>query len=137
MTDYDALAAKFLSDFALLFSAKEKGRVAPPWCKDEDGIYGGRYKVTLSHEDGHSISFDFWSSYADWRDGKKLTPYSVLACLSSDLHCPDTFEEFCSEYGYDADSRKAEAIFKRASAFAKTLNAFFSDREKERLSEIS
>lgn len=64
------------------------------------------------------------------------TPYDVLACISSDVHCPETFADFCAEYGSDEDRRKAEQTFRRASAFARKLRTFFTDAEQEELSEI-
>lgn len=69
---------------------------------------------------------------------KEATPsaYGVLACISGDVHCPNTFQEFCDEFGYDEDSRKAEKQFKACHAFAQKLRAFFTEQEIEELSEI-
>lgn len=83
-----------------------------------------------------SISFDFWNSLHDVQQGKSPTAYDVLACVSGDVYSPETFEDFCSEYGYDADSRKAEQTFKAVDKFARKLRAFFSESEIEALSEI-
>jgi hypothetical protein len=44
--------------------------------------------------------------------------YDVLACISGDAHCPDAFDGFCSEYGYETDSIRALQAFRRCSAFA-------------------
>lgn len=65
------------------------------------------------------------------------TPYDVLSCISGDVHCPDTFEDFCAEFGYDTDSIKALQTFRRCSAFARRLKAFFTAQEIEELSEIN
>lgn len=62
--------------------------------------------------------------------------YDVLSCISGDAHCPDTFAEFCGEFGYDEDSIKATQLFNRCSAFAKRLQAFFTPAELEQLAEI-
>jgi hypothetical protein len=50
----------------------------------------------------------------------------VLTSLASDVSgMPQTFEEWCWEFGYDADSRKAYAIFNAClSSYAK-LREFF------------
>lgn len=48
----------------------------------------------------------------------------VLASLCSDAAGYDgarTFEDWCSEYGYDTDSRKAEAIYRAVGEQAKAL----------------
>lgn len=83
------------------------------------------------------LTFDFWSSIADAQAGVlTVTPYSVLACISSDAHTPETFADFCAEYGYESDSIKALQTYRRVSAFAKRLRAFFTADELEQLSEI-
>lgn len=71
------------------------------------------------------------------RDPKHPSAYDILTCVNSDSSCPDTFADFCSEYGYDTDSIKAEQTFKRASGFAKRIRAFFTAAELESLSEIN
>lgn len=43
------------------------------------------------------------------RRGKKPTEYDVLACICKDD--PEDFENFCSNFGYDTDSRKAEKTY--------------------------
>jgi hypothetical protein len=82
------------------------------------------------------ITFDFWGSISDAQKGKHPTPYDILACLSSESHCPDTFEDFASEYGYDRDSITAIQTFRRVAAFAARLQSFFTTAELEQLAEI-
>lgn len=83
------------------------------------------------------LTFDFWGSIKDAEDGATtVKPYDVLACISGDAYCPDTFKDFCGEYGYDQDSIKALQTFRQCSAFAKRLLAFFTDAELEQLSNI-
>lgn len=65
------------------------------------------------------------------------SPYDILACLSGDVHCPETFKDFCGEFGYEQDSIKALQTFKRASSFSKRLRAFFTADEIEALQEIN
>jgi hypothetical protein len=55
--------------------------------------------------------------------------YSLLSCIGSDYYIPDTFEEFCDEFGYDTDSRKAEKIFKGALEQSKMLHTIFKEEE--------
>lgn len=135
MSAYEAQANKFLADFGLALKAARVNKKRPAWVKGDEE-HGDHYRVTIKRHDGPSITFDFWGSINDRKSGREISPYDVLACISSDLYCPDDFRDFCSEYGYDEDSRTALATFDRASAFAKKLRDFFSDREQERLSEI-
>lgn len=82
------------------------------------------------------MSFDFWGSQYDKEKGVQPSAYDILSCVASDSSCPDTFKDFCAEFGYDEDSRKAEATFKRCLAFSKKINAFFTEEELEALREI-
>tara|TARA_R100000315_G_C5196170_1_gene114875 strand:+ start:366 stop:830 length:465 start_codon:yes stop_codon:yes gene_type:complete len=56
---------------------------------------------------------------------------SVLNCLISDSTCGETFQEFCDNFGYDNDSRKAEKTFntilKQTSKLKKLLDNNFND----------
>jgi hypothetical protein len=156
-SEYDEQAEGFLTRFGLTFKPTLKGDRCPPW-DDGKHIHGHRYRVTIKrgkdspcicddenrspsecsrHSGGKSLSFDFWNSLNDVQTRRGLTAYSVLAALSSDAYCPDNFEDFCSEYGYEQDSRKAFSTFKRASRFSDQIKAFFTEDELEALSEIS
>jgi hypothetical protein len=137
-SEYQVQAQKFLDQFGLKFRATFRGDRCPPWC-GEDGhgcIHGDRYRVTISRKTGGRVSFDFWNSQKDMQEGKSPTACDALACISSDATCPDNFEDFCAEYGYETDSRKAETLFRRVSKFAARLQAFFTSDELEALAEI-
>jgi len=140
MREYEVQATKFLTKHGLVFRAAWKGDRCPPW-DDKEHIHGDRYRITIKRE-GYkgrrcSLSFDFWNSLRDSQEGKEPTAYSVLACISGDYHVPDTLEEFCSDYGFDADSRKAEQTFRRVSSFAQKMRAFFTEAEAAELVEIN
>lgn len=61
---------------------------------------------------------------------KPPTAADVISCLLLDLstidHC-DSFEEWADELGYDSDSRKAEATWRKLEAEAPKLREFFGD----------
>lgn len=137
MSDYEAQANKFLADYGFTFRAAYQGGKCPLWC-DGGCCHGDQYRVTLKRtgDARKSVSFDFWNSLNDSQQGKTPSAYDVLACISSDYYTPDTFEDFCSNYGYDEDSRKAEQSFKAADKFARKLRAFFTEAEATALSEI-
>ena len=53
----------------------------------------------------------------------------VLSCLASDSNgCDQDFESWCSDYGYDTDSRKAERIYnlcrKQAAKLKQLLDGY-------------
>lgn len=61
------------------------------------------------------------------------TPYDVLACMEAQLM---SFSEFCDEFGYDVDSRKALATWERCMDQAASLRAMFTESELAELAEI-
>jgi hypothetical protein len=46
-----------------------------------------------------------------------------------------TFEDWCSDYGYDSDSRKAESIWKSCDEIGRNLARAFTAQELEELRE--
>jgi len=61
----------------------------------------------------------FYTQGSGHKDPPKA--YEVLECLVMDANCPDTFDEWCSEYGYDTDSRKAYNIWQKCRETRKRL----------------
>ena len=52
----------------------------------------------------------------------------VLSCLASDASAGmQDFESFCSDFGYDSDSRRALATFEACRAMAPRLEKFLGD----------
>lgn len=80
------------------------------------------YRITLSRN-GERMSFNFGQSISN--RGIEPNAYDVLACLTK--YDPDSFEEFCHEFGYDTDSRKAEKIYKAVCKEWNSVNRLFSD----------
>ncbi len=61
---------------------------------------------------------------------------SVLDCLASDasgVANAQSFEDWCSEYGYDTDSRKAEGVYKACVQSAKKLKNLLGEEAYEEL----
>ena len=146
--DYDKQAEDFLTRNGLEFRANMANvQKCPPWSRDDatgagrggcskcGTIHGVKFTVTLRRTaTGKRLSFAFWGSFND--GNKPQRAYSVLACISGDIFCPNTFDKFVSEYGYDDDSIKAWRAFKRCSAFGKRLREFFTDEEQTELADI-
>lgn len=66
---------------------------------------------------------------------KEPDSYDVLACLEK--YGVETFEEFCSKFGYDTDSRKAEKTYKAVKDQYLNICTLYNDEEMEKLREIS
>ena len=66
---------------------------------------------------------------------KMPNAYDILSCLTK--YDVGSFEDFCSEFGYDVDSRSAEKIYKAVVKEYEGLSMLYSDEELEEMSEIS
>lgn len=60
--------------------------------------------------------------------------YDVLVCLTK--YDPGTFENFCADYGYDEDSRKAYSTYEGVVEEWNEVSALFTPEQLEILSEI-
>lgn len=128
--------------------------------------HGFKYRATFSR-DNKVFEIDYWSSLNDtYRDSvksylndshgqafdkwfeqklkfltikaKKPTAYDILACISGDIGVyEETFEEWASNFGYDADSRKAEQSYNAVCDQSRKMVRFFTSKELEELREIS
>lgn len=81
---------------------------------------------------GETYIFDFGQSIAS--GAEEPTMYDVLTVLTKGD--PGTFEDFCSEYGYDEDSRKAERTYDGVKEEWANVENIFSDIPDE-LQEIN
>jgi hypothetical protein len=76
----------------------------------------------------------FGTFYVKNKEFEEPTPYTVFSCLQK--YDPGTFEDFCSEYGYNTDSRRAETTYKGVKDEWLNVERLFSDEEIELLQEI-
>ena len=70
-----------------------------------------------------NYQFTFGQSIAD--AAKTPTYYDVLAALKK--YDPGTFEDFCAEFGYNNDSRKAEQTYKAVKKEYAAVERLFGD----------
>ena len=63
------------------------------------------------------------------------TAYDILACITK--YDPGTFAEFCSEFGYDEDSRTAERIYFAVQKEYSQLARIFTPEQLEEMQEIN
>jgi len=151
VSQYDTQAESFLAANNIKFCAVLSDSKPAPWAMQEKPFKTEphHFRVTLSKGrpctpeytgnvcSSYRLTFDFWSSIADAEKGiETVSAYSVLACISGDANCTETFADFCAEYGYETDSIKSLQAFRRCSSFAKRLQAFFTAGELAQLSEI-
>lgn len=102
-------------------------------------VYGGEvpegwtpgthpYKVTLRFE-GRRLTVPFFMGPAHT---KEPTAADVLSSITSDARAGEqSFEDFCGDFGYDTDSRKARATWKACEKMAPRVRKFLGDRFDE------
>lgn len=81
------------------------------------------------------LSFGQSIANSDGKGGTPPTAYDVLACITKSD--PGSFEDFCSEYGYDTNSRKAESIHASVCEEWQNVSDFFKPSEIEKLQDIA
>lgn len=77
---------------------------------------------------GRRTQFDFWASVAEPEIRTKSDLLNAFECFVSDAIAGNgSFEDFCSDMGYDTDSRKAERTWKACRLSAAKLNRIYTD----------
>lgn len=129
MSEYDKQAIDFLNATSTSFTAKFK----------ETGFYFDGDKETRAificvlKNKLHRYRFTFGQSIANGK--KQPSAYDVLACLTK--YEVGTFQNFCSDYGYDIDSRKAYKIYKAVLREWENIKLLFTPEQIEILQEIN
>jgi len=103
LSEYEQQAVDFCNKWGVTMKVGSPKYEKPLWDDKEHYIF----PVTLT-KDGESMRINFGQSLAD--GNKKPSEYDVLATICK--YDIGSFEDFCSEFGYDEDSRKAERTYK-------------------------
>jgi len=93
--------------------------IMPYW---GDGVTRCVFTMQIAR-DHKRYTFKFGQSIA--AGAQDPTMYDVLACLTK--YDPGTFENFCSDYGYDTDSRSAERTYKAVCKEWRAVDRLFDD----------
>ena len=80
------------------------------------------FKCQLNR-DRKQYTFNFGQSVAAGSNPPSI--YDILACLTK--YDPEDFENFCTNYGYDTDSRKAYKTYKAVVREWQAVNRLFGD----------
>jgi hypothetical protein len=128
--EYQKQADDFLKETGTTFKAKFKKN---DFYFDGDKETRDIYRINLKRN-GKSYNFDFGQSVNGSVNKEVPTAYDVLACLQK--YDVGTFNDFCSEFGYDTDSRKAEKTYYAVLKEFQGVNYLFSD-VMDKLQEIN
>lgn len=141
MNEYEKQANDWAGKWGVTMTASKLGHFTH-W--EEDTDTRDVYEITLSRDTGGGVSLQMrlkfgqnlvnsrydqtYSAGPYWRDverkangwpkhpGKAPTLYDVIACIQK--YDVGTFEDFCGEFGYDTDSRRALSTFLAVQAEA-------------------
>jgi len=141
MTEYEKQADDFLKQTKTRFKTCFIGHGN---YFDDDKQKRDFYQVTLT-KGNEFYSFKFGQSIANSKrsnwpkenerpPGLHPKPYDVLACLQK--HDPGSFDDFCSDFGYDLDSIKARKTYQAVRDEFLNLSKLFSEKELEAMAEI-
>lgn len=113
-----------------------KGDKAAKW--GGDTVNRNNYKVTVKNtETGAKTSFDFWASIAQ----PKMEENDLLHCfyclVSEGISGGESFEDFCSELGYDQDSIKAKKTWKACGKMAEKLGKIYDGDVYDLVNELN
>lgn len=130
-TNYQQEALEALEKCGAKMTIKLSNTRNPDWDKENRHDH---YRVKVSSEFG-SYTLDFYQSIAGTRNGEVPNEYDVLACL--DFNVPESFEDFCDEFGYDPDPIKAQKTWKACLVQSRSLNKVFPlEAQRNLLTEI-
>ncbi len=127
--EYEQQAIDFLNktntQFSLKFNKNDKY-----FADDKEG----RNIYTICLKRGKiKYEFSFGQSIVNTEKSIDPKPYDVLAAITK--HDVGTFENFCDDFGYDKDSRKAEKIYNACVKEYEAVERLFGDILEE-LQEI-
>lgn len=98
----------------------------------DDSRFNHHYRFQVRIQFNENVRyFSYWTSYNDWRNGKEELDESdyknALNCIFLDSYAAqNTFEDFCSEFGYSTDSIKALGTYKDCKYNSKKMESLFS-----------
>ncbi len=130
MSEYDDQAEKFMEETGTTMDVRwvDTAKYFPDDEQERD-----IYEIKLSRGLGRSYKFRFGQSLNKTGTGQEPSEYDVFSCLTK--YDPGTFDEFCSECGYDTDSRRALAAYKAVRMEWVQVHRLFGD-VLEKLREI-
>lgn len=133
MTDYQKQAIDFLNATSTAFTAKFSKN---DYHFEDDKQRRDIYHCTLKNK-LHRFTFKFGQSTnnSTGYGTNPPTAYDVLACLTK--YEVNTFDDFCADYGYDNDSRKAFKIYKAVKREWENIKLLWSGEQLEQLREIN
>jgi len=105
---------------------------------DTESGWGGNYHNHKVKIKAHTMqfTFDMWGSMVNPEIRSKGDLRFAAYCAVSDARSGSMkFEEFCSEFGYDADSMKAHKIWDACKKMKRKVDRVLTDDEQNMILE--
>jgi len=113
---------------------RTSGRITQSYAILPEFMTKGKFDIVKFKRWYHSTKYQL-ANIDEVMEGIAPSEYDVLTCITK--YNPDTFENFCYEFGYDTDSKKAEKTYNAVCDEYKNVCALFSDTELSELQEIN
>ena len=134
MYDYEMQALEFLKKAETKMTISRIGEVRG-FPGGHDDMWHYKYQVTFSRK-GKQYRTVFYDSFENWRTNKRLSRYSVLACVEK--YDPGTLDDFISEFGYSRDDmRQVKKTYEACKKQYDRLTDLFGEELMKDLREIS
>ena len=131
MSEYTKQAKNFAKKYGVKLSVIGDPEYRKYFPDDKESRYVFKLRLQRNKK---SYTFTFGQSIADGEEEPTL--YDVLACLTK--YDPGSFENFCGDFGYDEDSRRAEKTYKAVCKEFEAMQRLFPESEVlEELAEIA
>lgn len=136
-SEYDTQARAFLEKTGASIKARYLGKLPTDW---DGGKLHSAYRVVISSASG-KMGVTFYDSLQNTWDGRGVTAYSILACLTK--YEVGAFDDFCSEMGFypvnsQADYHKAMKTWKACKReFAGVCRVWPNAVDRDALAEIA
>lgn len=109
-----------------LINSTFKGDKVAPW-SDKQQNYNNHTITVTNTDTKQKISFEFWGSIMKPEVKTEDELLYAFYCFVSDAVSGNySFNEFCGEFGYDEDSRKAEKTWKACKKSLEKLNKIYN-----------
>jgi hypothetical protein len=107
-----------------------------PYMEDSDRMDNWKVRLQAKDSDGKRRTMRLYFSKGVGHEGAQPTVEEILECMASDsagIENSQGFNDWCGEYGYDADSRRAEKTYKVCQRQAERLAKFLGRDGYEQL----
>lgn len=110
---------------------------ADQWSKAASHWQTRVYREEIGLENGTHRGKDFTVFYSmgSAYTGKPKTSDVIHSLLMDSEAAEESFEDWCSNFGYDSDSRKAERTYRACMETAKKMHRLFTEAELAELRE--